>query len=167
MRTFDARWILSLTLVGCVLGCVQRQMEVKTTDTGAVTAAVDSLSRAFGAAVAARDTNAVIDFYTDDARVLPPNAPLAEGKEAIGNVWKGFLSTPGLDLRLKTQQVVVADAGDMAVEIGSYQMTFQDAKGQPMEDTGKYVTVFKKMDGRWKIVIDTWNTDKPMPEMGT
>ena len=37
-----------------------------------------------------------------------------------------------------------------------------DASGADVA-TGKYIGVFNKMDGKWLLVRDTWNTDAPPP----
>src|ERR1700686_3492224 len=41
-------------------------------------------------------------------------------------------------------------------------MSFNDASGRPVVDTGKYVTVWhKRADGSWKAVADIFNSDLP------
>jgi ketosteroid isomerase-like protein len=49
------------------------------------------------------------------------------------------------------QTIEVIDAGDYAIQFGKYDATYQ---GKP--DQGRYVTVWKKENGTWKIVRDTW-----------
>ena len=51
----------------------------------------------------------------------------------------------------------------MPIDVGSYTMKMSDAKGKMMQDVGKYVTIFKKVDGQWKIIVDTFNSDAPAP----
>jgi ketosteroid isomerase-like protein len=49
--------------------------------------------------------------------------------------------------------------------MGTYQGTMNDAKGKPITDRGKYVTVWKKQaDGNWKVVVDIFNSNLPAPE---
>jgi ketosteroid isomerase-like protein len=37
-----------------------------------------------------------------------------------------------------------------------------DAGGKPVTDKGKYVVIYKRQpDGKWKIVLDTGNSDLP------
>jgi hypothetical protein len=37
-----------------------------------------------------------------------------------------------------------------------------DAKGPPMQDYGKYTSIWRKQpDGSWKIIVDMFNTDAP------
>jgi ketosteroid isomerase-like protein len=54
--------------------------------------------------------------------------------------------------------------GDLAYTVGTYQFTLNNAKGKPVTDRGKYMTVWKKQpDGKWKAVADTNNSDLPAP----
>ncbi len=161
MRNAVARWLLASLLLALVgASACQPAAQKPTVDTGAITAALDSLNKALIAAVAARDTDAVVGMYADDAHVLPANMPLADGHDAIRAMWVGMLSTPGLELSVTKSTPIITEAGDMIIDIGGYDMKSTGAKGKTMEDVGKYVTIFKKVNGEWKIVVDTFNSDK-------
>ena len=49
-------------------------------------------------------------------------------------------------------------AGDMAWVTGTFSVT--DASGATI-DKGKYVTIYRRADGKWPIIRDTWNSDMP------
>jgi ketosteroid isomerase-like protein len=54
----------------------------------------------------------------------------------------------------------VSSAGDLGYTTGSYEVTVNDAKGNPVTSRGKVVVVWKKQpDGSWKAVLDIWNSD--------
>jgi len=53
-------------------------------------------------------------------------------------------------------KVVVATAGDMALEIGTWTVA---SETEP--DTGKYVTVWQKIDGQWKAAAEIGVSTKP------
>ena len=56
-----------------------------------------------------------------------------------------------------TLEIVDVDAsGETAVEVGRYRLTAGDAEA----DHGKYIVVWKNVDGRWKLHRDIWNTSK-------
>ena len=58
----------------------------------------------------------------------------------------------------------MAGSGDLAYSTGAYEMTAPDDNGESSIDRGKYVAVWKKQaDGNWKVAVDTWNTDLPLP----
>jgi uncharacterized protein (TIGR02246 family) len=109
----------------------------------------------------ANDLDGTVAYYTDDASLLPPNAPIATGKQAIRAVWTGMLS-PDVTVSWEVTKSDAARSGELAYVTGVYQITAKNAKGKPMEDRGKLVEVWKKQeDGKWKVVTDIFNSDMP------
>jgi len=109
----------------------------------------------------AKDVDGTVAFYSDDAVVLPPNEPVATTKPAIRAGWVELLG-PGVDVTWQASTVEVAKSGDIAYEVGTYAVAMKDAKGNPANDRGKIVVVWKKQaDGKWKAAVDTWNSDLP------
>jgi uncharacterized protein (TIGR02246 family) len=154
----------------CVISCVVAVLlgsctasQKPAVDTAAIKSAIADFNQKFAAAVAARDTDTVANSYADDAHLLPAGSPRSDGREAIRAAWVQFLGTPGLSLKFTSSDVMVAEAGDVAIDVGAYEMSMSGPKGQPIQDVGKYVTVLKKVGDQWKIVVDTFNSDKPMP----
>lgn len=135
-------------------------------------AAVDSRSadeRAIRAADAAtlkaaheKDANSAVASYADDASWLPPNAPMANGKEAIRAGWAAFLSIPGLSIDWQITKLDISRSGDLAYTVYAYQLTVQGPDGRPIADHGKDLAVWKKESGgSWKMIVDTFNSDVP------
>jgi ketosteroid isomerase-like protein len=111
-------------------------------------------------AAAAKDLEQTVAYYSDNAIVLPPNAASATTKEAIRNLWKDLLATPGLVITWKPTRVELAKSGDMAWVSGTYELTMKDATGTPINDHGKYLEVWEKQaGGKWKCGADMWNSD--------
>jgi uncharacterized protein (TIGR02246 family) len=140
-------------------GCAPGRNASPAPDPAAITAEVESFVAANNAAIAARDTAAVAALYTDDATVLPAGAPRVEGRAAIRAMWARSLRAPGLAMTLKSQRQLVSASGDMVTDIGTYDFRVEGPGGQPVHDVGKYVTVMQKVDGRWKMAVDIWNSD--------
>ncbi len=164
MRFPSGCWVLTLALATVLAGgCATGRRPATAADTAAIEAAADSLTQAENTAIAARDTNAIADCYTADARMLPPNLPRVEGRDAIRATWARMLAMPGLTLTLASGQKLVSESGDLVVDLGTYAFTARGPKGKPLQDTGKYVTVLKKVDGRWKMAVDVWNSDLAAP----
>lgn len=123
-------------------------------------AKVTELSRQWGEAAKARDTVGTWIHYAADAVLMPPNGPAIEGTEGLRAFWVGAMKNPDLTLTFAPTHVVVSEGGDMAYDIGTYQMTTKSADGT-MEDEGKYLVVWRKMDGEWKVVADMFNSNQP------
>ena len=72
-------------------------------DTDAVRKSVEEGNRKFGAAVGRKDYASLAALYTDDAKVLPPDAPTVTGSKAIEEFWRATATTLGLTaVTLKT-----------------------------------------------------------------
>src|SRR5207237_1431797 len=122
------------------------------------------LDSRWSAAAAAKDLDKTVSYYAESAIVMPANAPVATTKEAIRKVWGDLLASPGLVISWKATKVEAARSGEMAYLSGTYELTTNDASGQPVPDRGKYLEVWKKQtDGKWKSVMDIWNSDLPLP----
>jgi uncharacterized protein (TIGR02246 family) len=121
--------------------------------------AIRALDAAWSNAASSKDLDKTVSFYADDASMLPPNAPIATGKDAIRSAWSHFMSLPGFNLQFAPTKVVVAKSRDLAYEIGTFQMTLNDSQGKPGTSVGKFVVVQKRA-GHWKAVADIFNDDK-------
>lgn len=154
--------LMTIIATGC--GQYQQQQQpAQPPDTRAADeAAIKSTETAW--AKAANNADQFLTFYANDAVALAPGAPTAVGKEAIRNVLNPMFSAPGFMLNFQSTKVEVAKSGDIGYSQGTYEMTMNDAKGKPMTDKGKYITVWKKQaDGSWKAIQDIFNSDLPAP----
>jgi uncharacterized protein (TIGR02246 family) len=124
--------------------------------------AIRDLDAQWSKTAAANDVDGTVSYYSDDASVLPPNAPIATGKQAIQAVWASLLR-PGVSVSWQSTNVEVSRSGDLAYAMGVYQETLKNSRGKPVTDHGKYVEVWKKQtDGKWKTVADIFNSDLPL-----
>ena len=70
------------------------------------------------------------------------------------------MKAPDFTMTFGTDQLVLSSPGDMALDRGWYRLSAQGPNG-PINDTGKYVVVWRKVDGKWKVASDIFNTDLP------
>lgn len=126
--------------------------------------AIRNLDAQWSKAAAAKDVDGTVSYYSDDASLLGPNAPIASDKQGIRAAWASLLG-PDTSLSWQASKVEVSRSGDLAYVQGVYQMTSKDARGKPTSDTGKFVEVWKKQaDGKWKTVADIFNSDMPVAQ---
>jgi uncharacterized protein (TIGR02246 family) len=124
-------------------------------------AAVHALSTNWLKAYNGGDVAGVVGLYADDALLMPPGAPGMKGKAAIQAYFTKDMadSKSGgmvLSIGAKTD---VGVTGDMGWESGTYSATVKGA----VVETGKYLSVAAKKDGKWHFIRDTWNSDAPPP----
>jgi ketosteroid isomerase-like protein len=113
------------------------------------------------------NNQAVLDYYADDAIILPPNAKMSSGKDAIKTYYDNENKNIDKFTNVEFNTSDVIGENNLFVEVGTYKMTIQlKNSANPVDDQGKYVTVWKMMpDGSLKVAVDTYNTDMSMKEM--
>jgi ketosteroid isomerase-like protein len=82
-----------------------------------------------------RGRAAILEFFAKDVA----------GSKAAGAV---FALNPKTD---------VGVSGNMGWESGTYKVTVKGA----VVETGKFLSVSRKKDGKWLYIRDTWNADAP------
>jgi uncharacterized protein (TIGR02246 family) len=110
--------------------------------------------------VKARDAAGIAELYADDGAVMPPNAPIGKGRAAIQETWASMMRTPGFDLTVVPEQIIVSSSADMALDRGTYRLAIAP-DGTAQTDTGKYVVVWRKVGSEWKAAADIFNSDLP------
>jgi uncharacterized protein (TIGR02246 family) len=150
----------SLALLLLTTGCNQPT----TADTRAADeSAVKETDAQWSKTAMANDLDGTVSYYSDDASLLPPNAPIAVGKQAIRAGWATMLN-PSVTVSWEVTKAEVARSGDLAYVTGTYQIAAKNPQAKAQEDRGKMVEVWKKQaDGKWKTVADIFNSDVPLP----
>jgi uncharacterized protein (TIGR02246 family) len=119
-------------------------------------ASIEKLNDAFTAAFAKGDAAALAAMYTEDASLLPAGAEMVKGRPGIQGFWgeavKGLASA-----KLTTLEVLPLGP-EYAEEIGTYAL--QTRAQPPQTMTGKYVVIWRKVGGDWKLATDIWNSNK-------
>jgi len=108
-----------------------------------------------------KDVNKFAATFAPDAVMHMNGAPALKGEKSIRDAYTAMSAAPGFNLKW---QAATADvSGDMGFTTGTYEMAMTNAAGLPATDKGKYVTVWKKVNGAWKVVADTPTSDAPAP----
>jgi uncharacterized protein (TIGR02246 family) len=114
------------------------------------------LTKQYLAAAKARDAAKVASFYAEDAVVMPPNAPPIHGRKAIQDDHERlFEQSPPVELT--ATPLASETSGDLGYIRGEFVIRRQGAA----DVRGKYVEVWKRLNGQWKILYDINNTDHP------
>ena len=117
---------------------------------------IERLNEQFAAVFQKGDMAALGGMYTEDAYLLPPGAEIIKGRPAIQAYWtKAAEGVAGIKLTTLDLKPLGTEA---AREVGTFTLT---TKGQqPQEIAGKYVVVWEKSGGNWRLASDIWNTNK-------
>jgi ketosteroid isomerase-like protein len=125
------------------------------TPSDAVLAAMRRTNELFDAQVVQKQNIDALDqVYTSSATILPPGAPMIEGRDQIKTFWKQAIASMGAT-SAKLATVRAERTGDSVVEIGKADLTVGGGQVVPV----KYVVHWKQEDGLWKWHVDIWNTN--------
>jgi uncharacterized protein (TIGR02246 family) len=120
--------------------------------------AVEAANAEFSAAAAKGDGAALAALYASDAQVMPAASDPIRGRKAIQKFWQGALESGVAAVGLKT--IEVFGHGPTATEVGEYELR---DKADKVLDHGKYIVVWKKVGGDWKLLRDMFSTNVPAP----
>ncbi len=116
---------------------------------------IDSMNNQFSQQIASGDTAALASHYWPDAELLLDNSEVVKGPD--------ILSTWGAVIRMGLKEMTfsstdITGSPDLIIETGNYEM--KDA-GQSIIDKGKYVVIWEKRNGEWKLYRDIGCTSLP------
>lgn len=99
-----------------------------------------------------------IGYYADDAESFFPNRPPLIGKAAIVEFLKADLISNSNKISFQTKDVFVSSDGNQVVEIGYYKV--MDSTNTAI-NTGNYMSLFEKRDGKYVCLRDMSASDMP------
>ena len=160
--------ILPLVFLLCfTFGCQKAEevAEEPVVDAGAniesIRAEVQTRSKAAVAAEEAFDWETAVTFFTPDVVVQPANAPKIQGREAQLELYPTFPKM--IEFEGTTTAIFPAASGDMAYEYGVNRFIFETPDG-PLEDYGKYLAVWTKIDREWFISALSFSSNTPISQ---
>ena len=98
-------------------------------------------------------------LYTEDAKILPPNMDMLEGRDSIQAFWQR-----ASEMGIKSYQPEILEveySGNLGFFVGKYTLYGNENK---IINKGKFITVFKNIDGEWKVYRDIFNSSVPLEE---
>lgn len=98
---------------------------------------------------------AMANAYTEDGKIFPSGADIISGRADIEARW--VLPEGVKILRHHVTPVEITITGDSAYDYGYYEGQTQRKDGSLSDWKGKYVIIWKKVDGTWKMYLDIWN----------
>jgi len=124
-------------------------------------AAIRAQAAAWEKAYNGGDAKGVAALYAEDALLMPPGAAALNGRAAIQDYFAKDVaaSKAAGAVFVLNPKTDVGVSGNMGWESGVYKVTVKGA----VVETGKFLSVSRKKDGKWLYIRDTWNADATPP----
>lgn len=140
-----------LSIIGLSSCATLQAQDSRQADLDAIADAASSFSRY----VVESDLDSITLSYTEDAKLFPVGLDILEGRERIRQYW-----TLPADRDIISHKVTALEVelyGEEARDHGYYEGTTRMADGTESSWRGKYVIIWKKVDGRWLMYLDIWS----------
>ena len=118
-------------------------------------AEIEAANKQFMTFLAVADSIGIGNLYAQDARIMMSGAPSISGIENIQATFSGVIKSGISKVNLRTIEVWGTE--DLITEEGEYSLF----AGEAEVDKGKYLVLWKKEDGNWKLFRDILNSDLP------
>ena len=163
-RTFP--WILILTVTLFAGSCAQPAPPPPAPakpDLAAEEQLIRAADRAWLKAAQAKDPAAEVAVLAPDAMIVRPNNAPMNRAEFQAFQTKDYAANPKIVPDWTTDMIRVADSADWAVQTGHYTSSGLGPKGDGT-DNGRFVTIWKKVSGSWKVASDTSVSTQPVAD---
>ena len=101
-----------------------------------------------------------MSYMYDETFLIPPKGKPIVGNEAIRTLiddsMKSSIISMGDPKKGHTDFWMSASC-DLAVNRGHFKVTRKEARGSVVEE-GYYISIYRKMDGKWKLLGEMWNS---------
>lgn len=126
-------------------------------DINAAKSKIQEKTNQFTEAHITKDTAYLNNSFTDDARVFPPNSEIVTGKNAISQLNTDWVNY-GI-YEFKEVSTSIYGNEEYLIDEGNYHLRYGDDN---VIDKGKYINIWKNVNGEWKIYSNIWNTNLPI-----
>ena len=159
IRSKNMSWLAVgiFALVGSMVGLVHAASPASADE-----AAIRAQTTSWGKAYNGGDAKAVAALYAEDALLLPPGASGVSGRAAILAFFTRDIASSAAAgaVFVLDPKTDVGVSGNIGWESGKYKVTVKGA----VVETGKFLSVSRKNNGKWLYLRDTWNADtSPAP----
>jgi ketosteroid isomerase-like protein len=118
---------------------------------------IDEANRQFVDLFNKSDSVGLANMFTVDGKSMEPNEPSFVGRENIQTHYSLVMNAGANKLGLRTLGLW----GDEKMLAEEGEFSFSDSNGNQL-DIGKYIVLWKKEDGKWKLFRDCYNSDLPL-----
>ena len=114
------------------------------------------LERKSSKLLAAGNVAEMMKYMAEDVKLLNPGEQLLIGNHHEKEALEAARDTEGLEMSFEPSGAEISYSGDMGYAYGEISMKLPDGSNQ----TEKYVTIWKKIDGQWKVILQARNANE-------
>src|SRR5665647_532699 len=112
-------------------------------------------------AAKAGDIDKILNWYAPNSVDMAYNVPVSLDQEARRKAIESWLNTIDLkSMKNTTDDIQVSSSGDLAFTRGT---GYQKSSDGLTEYSGRWVSIYKKIDGNWKVIVNIDHNDSPRP----
>lgn len=116
--------------------------------------AIRAANDEFSASFAAGDFDRHVACHADGIQAFVAGMDVISGKDGVREFWSGVRASGVAKVTLETREL--DELGDTAIEVGQGELF--DEKGTRLDQL-KYIVVWKRVDGSWKLHRDMFSTN--------
>lgn len=128
---------------------------------------IEEQNKIYTKAMIDNDMETMLSMYTDDIISMPSYQPTVKGLAKVREISEMQAKSGWKTTHFVLNFTDVIIAGNLAIEIGNYDMKMSGPGVPDWADNGKYITIWEvQEDESLKIKVESWNTDNnPWQEM--
>lgn len=157
---FRAAFVTALLLATVATAPFAGRACAQSAATAADEAAIAEFNRRYLKAINDGDIDTLAALTTDGHMMIASGGPPLVGKQALVDAMKRAFETTDFDESWSPEETVVS--GDLAYQRGTFVVVAKPkAGGNESRVTGNFLRIYRKIDGAWFMVRDSFNSLQP------
>jgi len=158
--TFRAVIVAAALVAALVAVPFAERASAQSASTAADVAAINEFNRKYLKAINDGDIDALASLTTDGHMMIMSGGPPLTGKQALVDAMTRAFQTTDFDESWAPEETVVS--GDLAYQRGTFVVVSKPkAGGAEARITGNFLRIYRKIDGAWLMVRDSFNSQQP------
>ena len=145
--------LIGAAMLALIIGGCEKQAK---SDPDAAKNAIKADEKKWNQEFQAKDTEALVSHYADDAFFIGPGVKGTDGSTEIRKAYAQASTDPAFSVSFTSDKIDVSASGDLAYSRGHFSEKYTDPQtSKVMTTSGSFLTVYKKQqDGSWKAEED-------------
>jgi ketosteroid isomerase-like protein len=157
-RTSRSAFVAALLV--CALTATGTERASAQASTAADEAAIAEFNRRYVKAINDGDIDTLASLTTDGHMMIASGGPPLTGKKALVDAMTRAFQTTEFDESWAPEETVIS--GDLAYQRGTFVVVAKPkAGGAESRTTGNFLRIYRKIDGAWFMVRDSFNAQQP------